>query len=279
MDLYNLYAYQGDGLPRSDIPSLHAGKCILRGKFTSVAGPEKVIGEYIAAHDDDPSVSVRPVQATSSDDGVVPAGRVRRGAVAERSAERRRERRLWLVCVPAGVAVGGLAEGGEGFEDLGEGVAAGGDGAVWSGAMNLAFEDVGIEAVVWLCGVWGGEGEELAEFGEEELGVGAFGSAGAFPAGDEIIESGKGGLGVWHAAEEMRQRVEGGKGEGGGEDCDVVVESRRRLGDGPVAAVFPGAICGLGVAGWSTSQIHSGFIPGIMASFRHLWTLSGGLVT
>lgn len=66
--------------------------------------------------------------------------------------------------MPEGVAVGGLAECGECFEDLGECVAPGGDGAVWSGAMDLAFEDVGIEAVVGLSGVWHA-GEEMGQRG------------------------------------------------------------------------------------------------------------------
>jgi hypothetical protein len=84
---------------------------------------------------------------------------------------------------------GGLVAALFGFEHetaaLVEVDASGAGGAVAVVELDGAFEDVGVEGVVWDGGVGTGKGEEVAEFGEEELVVGAFSGAGLLPALDE----------------------------------------------------------------------------------------------
>ncbi len=98
-----------------------------------------------------------------------------------------------------------------GFED--EVVAAvevdeiGGGGAVGCGDGDGAVEDVVVFGVVGGGGVGMGELEEVAEFGEEELVVGAFGAAGGVPAGEED------GEGEWGGGHGVRDFMAGeGKG-------------------------------------------------------------------
>lgn len=101
-----------------------------------------------------------------------------------------------------------------GFEDEGaaavEVYAPGGDGAVGPGTVDAALEDVGILGVVRLGGIGPREVEEVAEFEEEELGIGALGSAGVFPAGDEGLDGGGGWLGeVGHGRREVARPCPG----------------------------------------------------------------------
>ena len=87
-----------------------------------------------------------------------------------------------------------------GFEDEGgaavEVDAAGGFAALAVVESDGAFEDVGVAACIRGGGVGPGDVEEVAEFGEEELVVGAFGRAGVGPAGDKSRNGG----GIGHGA-------------------------------------------------------------------------------
>jgi hypothetical protein len=70
--------------------------------------------------------------------------------------------------------------------------AAGAGSAVAVVEVNGAFKDVGVLRIVGNGGIGTGDAEDVAEFGEEELVIGAFGCAGVLPAADE----GRGGVGV-----------------------------------------------------------------------------------
>ena len=61
---------------------------------------------------------------------------------------------------------------------------AGHAGAVAKG--DRALEDVGVIAVIRAGGVGARDAQKIAEFGKEELVISALGSAGVFPAADEI---------------------------------------------------------------------------------------------
>src|SRR5690242_18945308 len=76
-----------------------------------------------------------------------------------------------------------------GFEDemgsLAKDDEVGGGGAIGVGGGDGAIEDVVVFGIVGSGGVGEGEVEEVAQFREEELVVGAFGAAGGLPASGE----------------------------------------------------------------------------------------------
>jgi hypothetical protein len=63
----------------------------------------------------------------------------------------------------------------------------GGGGAIGFGAFDAAVEDVGVFCIVRNGGIRFGDAEEIAKFGEEQLVIGAFPSAGRGPALNELF--------------------------------------------------------------------------------------------